>query len=64
VLSVDGKTAIGEAGGLTQTVRVDFISDLRVGDYVMVHAGFAIQKMTEAAAVENFSYFQEALHAL
>lgn len=64
ILSVDGRQAVGEAGGLTQKLRVDFIPDSRPGDYVMVHAGFAIEKLTEQQAKENLACIQEAVDAL
>ena len=64
ILSVDGRQAVGEAGGLTQRLRVDFIPDIRPGDYVMVHAGFAIEKLTEQQARENLACIQEAVDAL
>ncbi len=63
ILSVDGRQAVGEAGGLTQKLRVDFIPDIRPGDYVMVHAGFAIEKLTEQQALENLACIQEAVDA-
>lgn len=64
ILSVDGRQAVGEACGLTQKLRVDFIPDSRPGDYVMVHAGFAIEKLTEQQAKENLACIQEAVDAL
>ena len=64
ILSVDGRQAVGEAGGLTQRLRADFIPDIRPGDYVMVHAGFAIEKLTEQQAKENLGCIQEAVDAL
>ena len=64
IVSVDGKHAVGEAEGLTQTLRVDFLPALKPGDYVMVHAGFAIQKLTKEQAEENFACIQEAIDAL
>ena len=60
ITSIDGKTAIGEAAGLSQKLRVDFLPDVQPGDYVMVHAGFAIQKLTPEQATENLSCIQEA----
>lgn len=63
-LEGDGKHAVGEAAGLTQKMRVDFLPDIAVGDYVMVHAGFAIQKMSPEQAAENLACIQEAIHAL
>ncbi|HJB07227.1 MAG TPA: HypC/HybG/HupF family hydrogenase formation chaperone [Candidatus Enterocloster faecavium] len=64
IKTIDGKNAVGEAGGLSQNVRVDFIQDLKPGDYVLVHAGFAIQKMTEKEAQENLALMQEVVHEL
>lgn len=64
IQSIDGKRAVGEAGGLSQTVRVDFLPELIPGDYVMVHAGFAIRKLTEEQAKENLAAIREALDAL
>lgn len=63
ILSVEGKQAVGEAGGLTQKLRVDFAPDIRPGDYAMVHAGFAIEKLTEQQALENLTCIQEAVDA-
>ncbi|WP_367926334.1 HypC/HybG/HupF family hydrogenase formation chaperone [uncultured Ruthenibacterium sp.] len=64
IVRIDGKTAVGEAAGLSQKLRVDFIPDVQPGDYVMVHAGFAIQKLTPEQAEENMSCIQEAIDAL
>ena len=63
ILSVDGKQAVGEAGGLTQKLRVDFVPGIQSGDYAMVHAGFAIEKLTEQQARENLACIQEAVDA-
>lgn len=64
IVSVEGNQAVGEAAGLTQKLRVDFLPGIRPGDYVMVHAGFAIEKLTEQQARENLACIQEALDAL
>ena len=50
--------------GLDQEVRVDLIEDLSPGDYVIVHAGFAIQKMTQKEALENLKLLEEIKDAL
>ncbi len=56
--------ATAEAGGLDPEVRVDLIEDLSPGDYVIVHAGFAIQKMTEEEARENLRLLEDIKNAL
>ena len=61
ITKIEGKSVVGEAGGLSQNVRVDFIPDLSVGDYVMVHAGFAIEKMSEKEALEGLEFLAEVL---
>lgn len=63
-LEGDGKHAVGEAAGLTQKVRVDFLPGIAVGEYVMVHAGFAVERLTSEQAAENLACIQEAIHAL
>ena len=63
-LEGDGKHAVGEAAGLTQKLRVDFLPGITMGDYVMVHAGFAIEKLTPEQAAENLACIEEAIHAL
>ena len=61
---IDGSLAQCEAGGLTQDIRIDFITDPQPGDYVMVHAGFAIGKMSENEALENMELLEEIKNAL
>ena len=60
----NGVLEVMNRSGLTQKLRVDFIPGIRPGDYVMVHAGFAIEKLTEQQARENLACIQEALDAL
>ena len=61
---IDGSSAECEAGGLTQNIRIDFIKDPKPGYYVMVHAGFAIERMTEEEALENMELLEELKNAL
>ena len=61
ISKIDGSLAQCEAGGLTQDIRIDFITDARPGDYVMVHA---IEKMSEEEALENMELLEEIKNAL
>lgn len=61
---IDGPLARCEAGGLSQNIRIDSITDPKPGDYVMVHAGFAIEKMSEKEALENIELLEEIKNAL
>ena len=44
VIALDGEMAVVEMAGVKRDCSVAFISDLKLGDYVLLHAGFAIQK--------------------
>ena len=59
IVSIEGNTAVGEMNGLTQKLRVDLMPELKVGDYAIVHAGFAIQRLTEKEAKENLDLLEE-----
>ncbi len=64
ISKIEGTLAKCESGGLTQDIRIDFITDARPGDYVMVHAGFAIEKMSEKEALANMELLEEIKNAL
>lgn len=56
----DRGTAMGvvDFGGATRRVCLAYTPDATIGDYVIVHAGFAISLLDEAAAVESLQYFE------
>lgn len=59
LIEINGTTATGEAMGMTRQVRVDFIKNPQVGDYVMVHAGFAIERLPEGQALADLEAWEE-----
>ena len=64
LIEINGKNAIGEAMGMTRQLRVEFIKDPQVGDYVMVHAGFAIERLPEGQALADLEAWEEMEAAL
>lgn len=54
-------TGIAEISGVKKDVRLDFLPDVKVGDYIIVHAGFAIQQLDEKEAQETLDLFREML---
>ena len=64
LLEVNGREAVGEAMGLRRNVRVDFIPEPKVGDYVIVHAGFAIERLPERQALDDLEAWEELDNAL
>ena len=60
ITALDGVTAQVDVRGVMVTVDVSLIDDPAVGDYVMIHTGFAIQKYDETEARENLLLIEEA----
>lgn len=58
ITSIDGHTASVSFGGTEMNVNVSMI-DAKIGDYVLVHAGCAIEVMAEDKAEEMIRLFQE-----
>lgn len=61
ILNVEGKEGIVETGGVKRRVYLDLIEDVREGDYVIVHAGYAIHKINEVEAQENLELIHQYL---
>ena len=59
IIAIDGKNAVGESMGMQRKLRVDFIPEPRIGDYVIVHAGFAIERLPEKQALEDIAAWEE-----
>lgn len=53
ILAIDGNMASVEHDGMSWRVRIDFLPDARVGDYVLVHAGIAIERIRPEYAEET-----------
>jgi len=48
-----------EFGGISKEVCLAYLPEVQVGDYVLVHVGFAISKVDEEEAAEIFSYIEQ-----
>ena len=59
IIAIDGKNAVGESMGMQRKLRVDFIPEPKIGDYVIVHAGFAIERLPEKQALEDIAAWKE-----
>ncbi|OAA30668.1 hydrogenase assembly protein HupF [Kosmotoga arenicorallina S304] len=52
IIEIKGNKALAEKSGVKLEIDVRLIKDLKRGDYVLVHAGFAIQKVDVDSAME------------
>jgi hydrogenase expression/formation protein HypC len=64
VTAVDGDTAMVEQEGVTREVRIDFVPEVAVGDYVLVHAGMAIERVDADDAAETLRLMREMADAV
>jgi hydrogenase expression/formation protein HypC len=62
VKEIDGHEAVLDYGsGVMRRANISLLEDLKVGDYVMVHVGFAIQKLDREEALETLKLWEEIL---
>ncbi len=59
IISIEGKMGIGELGGVKKKVSLMLLDKVRVGDYVLLHAGFAINKLETKEAEELLQLLRE-----
>ena len=63
ILETGDGAAVVELGGVRREISVMLIDDVSVGEWVIVHAGFAIEKLSEEAAEQTLSLFREIAEA-
>ncbi len=59
IRKIKGNFAEVESGKLIRTVNIQMLSSIREGDYVIVHAGFAIEKVDPEKAKETLRIINE-----
>jgi len=59
VVKIEGETAQVSIGGNEYTAGLQMLEEVSVGEYVLLHAGFAIQKISEEEAEETLQLFRE-----
>lgn len=55
---------VADFGGAKQQAKLDLLPEVEVGDYVLIHAGYAIEKLSEEAAKESLEAWEELLDFL
>ena len=57
--AIEGQIGRASIPGGQYAARLDFLDNVKVGDYVLVHAGFAIEILDEAEALKTLEVLQE-----
>ncbi|MFQ6136674.1 MAG: HypC/HybG/HupF family hydrogenase formation chaperone [Candidatus Hydrothermarchaeales archaeon] len=61
VIGVHGDHATVDFGGARSEVNISLIEEVKVGEYVIVHVGYGIQKMSREEAQESLELWEELL---
>ena len=56
---ISGDSAIVNLGGVRKEISLALLEDVAVGDYVIVHVGFALQKLDPEEAAQTLALFAE-----
>ncbi len=59
IVEIDGDMAVVDYGGVRKRASIMTLPDAKVGDMVIVHAGFAISKVDEEEAQKTLAAFAE-----
>ena len=57
--SIEGQIGRASTPAGQYSARLDFLDNVKLGDYVLVHAGFAIEILDEAEALKTLEVFKE-----
>ncbi|MCD6164552.1 MAG: HypC/HybG/HupF family hydrogenase formation chaperone [Candidatus Odinarchaeota archaeon] len=64
ILEIKGDKGIVDFGGIRREVSLSLIDNIKVGDYVLIHVGFAIQKLERKEAEEILKLWREVSEAI
>jgi hydrogenase expression/formation protein HypC len=63
VIAIDGALAKVEIEGNVREAGIRLVPEVKLGDYVLVHAGFVVEIVDQEAAEETLAIFREVLKA-
>jgi len=59
VIEKKGKEGVAEFKGVKRRISLELLDEVDVGDYVILHAGFAIQRLDQKEALKTLKLFEE-----
>ncbi|MDO5825709.1 MAG: hydrogenase [Methanosphaera sp. rholeuAM130] len=63
ILEINNNIATCDFGGVKQEAKLDLV-DATIGNYVLIHSGYAIEVLTEEAAKETLDTWNDLLDEL
>jgi hydrogenase expression/formation protein HypC len=59
IVTIEGNSAKVSVGGTLVNIALHLVDDVKIGDYVLVHTGFALQKVSEEEALETIELIRQ-----
>jgi hydrogenase expression/formation protein HypC len=59
LINIEGNKGIVELSGVKKEISLDLLKEVKIGDYLIIHAGFAIEKLNEEEAKKTLSLWEE-----
>ncbi|SEG27852.1 HypC/HybG/HupF family hydrogenase formation chaperone [Marinobacterium lutimaris] len=56
---IDAERAMADIGGVRKEINIALVDDLSVGDYVILHVGYALNKLDPEEAARTLALFEE-----
>ena len=63
VIEIEGAEALAEAGGIRKRIRLDLLDGIALGDFVLIHTGYAIEKLDPDDARETLDLIKQVYRA-
>jgi len=63
-MEIEKNVATVDVGGVLRDISLDLCQDVSVGEYVLIHTGFAIQKVDEEEAKETLDLLRQLAEAI
>lgn len=59
LVEINGDSGVAELWEVRRDVDLSLVTPIEIGDYVLIHAGFALSKINEKEALKTIEYFEE-----
>ena len=63
IVEMNGNDAVAEAGGVRKNIRLDLLEKVQEGDFVLIHTGYAIEKLDRDEAHKTLELIKEVYKA-
>ena len=63
IVERSGNDAVAESAGVRKSIRLDLLETAAIGDYVLIHAGYAIERLDTEEALETLELLRQVYRA-